>query len=421
MGWNHMFGRNGLSACGVLACAGIGSPITAQSVPLAPSAVAPASHRESPSDTTAPIHRFRDLHSFPRETVQAIYALRAGADWLARMNQSNGRFFPGINPVSQAIASDVSLIPQLQATLALAHAANFTGDETYTMRATQAVLVLRSQTRVSAEAPSIRVPTITASECSPVTFAALLAQAIWALPNADEALRHDADQLCAFLRQQQRADGSFAQPSEYGPALLTLAQQARMQSESAQIDPLIRGVVAAIKQFQATPQSDFAAAILPALCECALRTKKAEITTAALQLGDWLCSCQYTRGDAPQVGWAGSFRSQPGAMPAGWEPSSDAAMIATGMAAVTQLTRHVPDLTRHARFRAATREALEFSRRLQYSPESTSRYEPTFAQRFLVGGMCRVPSDPMTTPEATARLVAAHWTFLTCGAESMGP
>ncbi|MCZ2341931.1 MAG: hypothetical protein LC104_09075 [Bacteroidales bacterium] len=335
------------------------------------------------------------------------------------MNQSNGRFFPGINPHSQAIASDSPLLPQLRATVALAHAARFTGDETYTIRATQAVLVLLAQIRVPAESPQLRVPTITDPQCSSVLYAALLAQAIWALPDADTALQKDAEQLCVFVRQQQRADGSFAQSDEYGPALLTLALHVQKQpdaaADAAPSAALLRGIAAAIQQFQSTPQADYAAAILPALCISAIQTKKPEITKAALQLGDWLCSCQYTRGDAPQVGWAGSFRPQPGATSPGWEPRSDAALIAGGLAAATQLTRHVPDLTRHTRFRAAMVEALEFTRRLQYTPESTTRFEPAFAQRFLVGGMCHAPSDPVATPEATARLVESHVIFLTSG------
>lgn len=383
--------------------------------------IVPATHQEAATPAVAPIQRFRELQSFPRETVQAIYALRAGADWLTRMNQSNGRFFPGINPATQVIAPDTNPLPQLQATLALAHAATFTGDETYAVRATQAVLVLRSQTTVPTDTPTLRVPQVAASECNPVLYAALLAQAIWALPGSDAGLHQEAQQLCAFVRQQQQADGSFVQANAYGPALLTLALQTRMQPESSPSDALIRGMVAAMKQFQAAPSADFAAAILPALCECALQTRKPELTTAALQLGDWLCSCQYTRTDAPQVGWAGSFRPQPGATPAGFEPSADAASIAIGLAAVTRLTRHVPDLTRHARFRTATVDALEFCRRLQYTPESTRGFESAFAQRFLVGGMCRVPSDPTAAPVATAQLVEAHRAYLTSGAENGGP
>src|SRR4051794_381620 len=64
--------------------------------PPTPGVVSPASGITT--TPTAPLARFANLQSFPQETVAAVYSVRSGADWLWRMNQSNGRFFPGLNP-----------------------------------------------------------------------------------------------------------------------------------------------------------------------------------------------------------------------------------------------------------------------------------------------------------------------------------
>ena len=47
----------------------------------------------------APIDRFlSDPRAYPEATGQAVYSVRAGGDWLAKMHQSDGRFHAGFNP-----------------------------------------------------------------------------------------------------------------------------------------------------------------------------------------------------------------------------------------------------------------------------------------------------------------------------------
>ena len=104
----------------------------APTAPAAPPAVSPVVGNQLQVTPQAPIARFlNDLRAFPPETEQAVYSMRSGADWLWRMNQTNGRFLPGLNPaIRQWLESD-NEIRQAFGTLALAEAAKFTGDERF--------------------------------------------------------------------------------------------------------------------------------------------------------------------------------------------------------------------------------------------------------------------------------------------------
>ena len=367
----------------------------------------------------APIARFADLTTRPRDVVDAVYSMRAGADWLARMNQSNGRFFPGVNPVDNAVAAD-DLRPQLEATVALATAARFTGEEAFAVRATQSVLTFRAMTAVRPDNPNLRVPTVPADSCPPVVFAALLSRAIDELPNADASLKADADKLCGFVLAGQQADGSFAAAGDTGVLLHAVAASHTARPDPKKRDGLSRGLSAAQTRFRAEPDAVFAATVLPAATTFYMSEKDAGAATVAFEMADWLCDRQYTPTDAPRVGWAGGFRPTTGPTPAGFEPGADAAVIAAGLAAATKLTRHAPDVTRHARYHRAAAAGLEFARRLQYTRESTTRYDPQFGRQFLVGGMCRVPSDPTARPGPTAELTTAHLAYLESAAETGG-
>src|SRR5439155_23092039 len=108
--------------------------------PPTPAAVSPASGITTAP--AAPIARFANLQSFPPETIAAVYSVRSGADWLWRMNQPHGRFFPGLNPAVRRPLDEDTDARQALAAYALADAARFTGDERYAARAAQTVLSL---------------------------------------------------------------------------------------------------------------------------------------------------------------------------------------------------------------------------------------------------------------------------------------
>lgn len=182
--------------------------ITGAAAPMTPP-VSPASGVQTQPATASPSARFQNLQAFPLETVRAVYSVSAGAKWLSRMNQANGRFLPGLDPTLRTpLATDHDL-RQAFAARALAEAARFTGQEEFAARATQAVLALLSRTKPDPADATRRVPDDPSKECNRVGFAAVLVLAVYALPGPDVKLTAQAEELCAFLRSQVGADGSI--------------------------------------------------------------------------------------------------------------------------------------------------------------------------------------------------------------------
>ena len=98
---------------------------------------------------------------------------------------------------------------QAGATVALARAARYTGDERYLARARQAVLTLLADTAVDANKPGARAPLLPPVVANPLAAAGLVVQAVHELPEPAADLLEQSDQLCAFLRDQQQADGAL--------------------------------------------------------------------------------------------------------------------------------------------------------------------------------------------------------------------
>src|SRR5437660_507317 len=74
---------------------------------------------------------------------RALYrSARLGAEWLFQANEADGRFRAGVNPVLNLPLPDDGLLPQAEATLALAQAARLFGEERFSVRAKQALLSL---------------------------------------------------------------------------------------------------------------------------------------------------------------------------------------------------------------------------------------------------------------------------------------
>ncbi len=391
----------------------------------APAPVSPASGTTQlpPAAAAAPIARFQRLQSFPPETVQAVYAMRAGADWLSRMNQSNGRFLPGLNPTLRAPLEDDHDLRQAFAAYALADAARFTGDQQFAARATQAVLVLLSQTRPDPADAACRVPATPPERCDPVGFAAVAALAVYALPNADPKLLAQAEELCAFLRKHAldnpapKADADALNLSP-GLAVQALAASNRAKPDAAKRDVLAKAVGHYRGMFKSRPTPVLAAALIPGFVDFCLQSQGDKETAAAVyELADWLCGCQYSRTDARSGAWVGGFtRGQPPAQSLA-EPGFESALCAGALADTTRLTRHVPDLTRFRRYRQAAVEGLTFARMLQFSDENADHFERGFRTRFLVGGVHLTPTDGTARIDAAAYLVTAHLAFLQSGAE----
>jgi len=356
-----------------------------------------------------PAARFQNPNAFPPETGQAVVSVQAGAEWLWRMNQSNGRFFPGLNPALRLPLESDSDLRQAYAALALAEAAKFTGDERYAARATQSVLALLALTRVEGDA---RVPALAADAENSVAFAALLCMAICELPSPEAKLLGEAEALSVYLRKPPLGE-TEADATKVGLSLRALVATYRFKPDAAKKEAIQKCMTAGSNSFKVHRSPAVAAAMIPGIADSyAVVAKDPAVAAMAFEMADALCADQYTRADARTMAWVGGFKLGTA------EPGSDSIAAAGALCAAAKLTRQVPDLTRFVRYRKAAVEALAFSRSLQFSDENAEHFEKSFRARFLVGGTHLGPSDGTVRIDATGMLVSAQLAFLHSGAEA---
>lgn len=396
-----------------------GLPAVAQSPPpalLPPSITGrPAPEPITPVAASVPkqpgVARFQNLQTYPPETASAVLGMRAGAEWLARRQQPQGRFLFGVNPALRTPIDGDRDDRQAVATWAVCQAANFTADEKLTACGGQAILGLLALTSDD------RTPT----GSNPVGFAAAVALSIYSLPTADAKLLTEADKLCGFLGKQVQADGTIACDAAEanvapGLALQALAAGRRVRPDAAKDAVLAKCLAAYRAKFKAAPHATLAGTLLPAAVDFALDTKDAAAAATAFELADWLCGTQYGKADGKHVLWAGAFRTD--SLPTAAEPGFESAHAARGLAAACQLIRQgVPDLTRYTKYRAATVEALAFTRGLQYTVDNTGHFTADFRGQYLLGGVRTALTDGNIRADATALAGLAFQRFLESGAE----
>lgn len=384
--------------------------------PDAAAGVTPASG--TLTQPAAPAARFQDERAFPPETVAVLHASKAGADWLWRMNQSTGRFLPGLNPVTRTGISPDDDFHQALATLALVEAARFTGEDRLTVRATQAVLTMLTLTRPDAADVCVRVPT---TRSRPLGFAAALMLAIRRLPDADGKLLGQAEELGGFVRKHVQDDGSIRLENGDDERTCGLVLQSLVHSQQAKPDPakrdaLLKAFDFYAGSFQRKPSLPLAANLLPALVEIALQEPLDPKRNAALfQMADFLAARQYTGSENCHPSWVGGFRSTPGAAA---EPTWASVEAAVALTHAARLTRRVPDLARFQRYRNAAVSGLLFAINLQFTDLTADQFEKTFRTRYMVGGTHHSPTDGTLRVEATAAAVRGYLAYLRSGAET---
>ncbi len=361
-----------------------------------------------------PIDRFQTPGQTP-DALAAVASAKEAAGWLVRMSKADGRFITAFDATLQREVPD-SEHAQAVACLALARMARFTGDERITTIASQSVLTLLTFTRPDPADASRRVPT-TANK---VGFAAALATAIYDLPNPDAKLTGEADRLCRFLYSRLRENGSVvtsddgkgeSNPVAAGECFQALMAADRVKTEAWKREAVDRGVGFYRAAFQAAKSADGCGALLPAVCDLAVRTKSDAATRFAFEMADWVCDQQYTPADSRNLRWVGGVRPATGT-----EPTAHTCGCVEGLAAAATLCTQVPDADRFAKYRKAIAAGLGFARTLQYTEMTTQHFERAYRPG-LVGGVHRSPSDGVVRAEATARLLSAQLRYLESDAE----
>lgn len=380
-----------------------------------------------------PLNQFEPLSAYPHQTQTAVRSVLLAGNWMTRMNQSQGRFMYGYDPaLRQALPGDHDL-RQARGALGLAQAARFTGDEKQTAIASQAVLTLLAATRPDPADANCRVPVHASVMCNRVGFAATVALAIYELPAADARLLAEAEKLCEFLRRQCRPDGSVQYidnpaddatkidpegMNEYpGLALQAIATSNRVKPVAWKADVVKKGAEHYRAAFRASPHPLLAATLVPALAELYVQTKLPEAAAGVYELTDWLCGMQIAGNDPRVPQWAGAFRGVAGGRVSDAAPGPETGLSVQCLACACVVTRLTPDLDRHARYKTAVMDAVQFLTGLQYGEGNTRHFETTFRANMLIGGFHVSPLDGDLRIDATGTAVTGLVRFLGSGAE----
>lgn len=367
---------------------------------------------------------------------QVDYGVRRGAEWLFRMNTVKGRFVHGFLPSVNAVMEGDNYRHQAGAALALARAARYTGDKTYAARATQAVLSLLDDTVTEAD-PSDpggtpwRAPP-PSSAVNRLGAAGLLIAAINELPAPQDDLLKKSEELCAYVRKRQRADGSLsytegdekaaaADPegvnSYPGEALYGLMRSQARRPAPWKADAARKALAYYAPWWRAHQNMAFVPWQTAAYAEAYLLTKEKPFADFVGEMNDWLCDGkQHERLNPRHPEWLGGFMggSDGKALPAA--PDVSSACYAESLAEACRVAREAADLQRHRRYTAALELCLQFLATLQYTDANTQHFAPLYRQRVLVGGFHGSHQDGDLRLDHTQHAVCAMIQYAAYGA-----
>jgi hypothetical protein len=370
--------------------------------------------------------------SSPLQQQIQLSALR-GADWLFRMNGPDGRFAPGQLPALNAEMEGDHFLLQVGAAVALARAARFTSDERYADRAIQAILVLMGETVVDARDKSVRYTSLPSSMVSRVAAAGLLVLAVHELPAPKKDLLDQADQLCNFLRRQQRADGSICLSD-------TTEEAKTVEEDDSPIPGLaLYGVLRSQQRRPAGWKTDLARKSLAyyaplwkehknpaaaawqtgALTEAYLLTKEKAFAECAFALSDWLCGLQHARLDQldpRHADWWGGFMEWQSGKVATSAPTVEGAVCAEALAEACRAAKQAGDTERLKRYRESLELGLQFLTRLQYTQANTNHFADWYRPKVL-GGFHASAVDGALRLDYTQHVVCAMVQYTMCVAK----
>jgi hypothetical protein len=347
------------------------------------------------------------------------------ADWLYRMNGVKGRFLYGFEPTLRLPVEGDSFTRQVAATLALAHAGRFTGEERYAVRATQAILALLDETVLSSDDSQVRHTALPSSVMNRLGTAGLLVAAINALPSPQADLLDKSEQLCNYIRRQVREDGtlrcddceatasdSVEVISTYPPhALLGVVRSQKLRPAAWKLD-VVRKAMAAYRPWWREHKNTAFVPTATAVCvEAYLLGKDALLADFAGEMNDWVCGLQYDQIEARRALWFGGFVSCADGRKVESPPDISSAALAGSLAAAMRLARITGDVERHRRYTDTLERALQFLTTLQYTDANTQHFADWYRTR-LVGAFHPSHTDGNLRIDYTEKALTAMLGYL---------
>jgi hypothetical protein len=356
-----------------------------------PGGVQPASYATPENRPPA-----RDLSKLSPLQQQMFLSAQRGSEWIYRANGTQGRFLHGYLPALKAPMQGDHFLRQAGAAFALARAARTMGDERYAARATQAVLALLGETATDPKEPTVRSTILPSAAISRMGAAGLLVLAIHELPAPQPDVLDQAEQLCSYIRKQQRTDGSLAcgddtgvaddpgSMSEYpGLALHGLARSQRLRPASWKLDVLKKAVAFYHPWWKAHRSIAFVQSQTAAYTEAFLLTKENPFAACVTDMNDWLCGMQYDHFDPRHPLWEGGFMSWADGKPVAGPPDVGSAASAECLVEASRVARATADLARYRRYSEAVERCLQFVTTLQYTDANTTHFAPWYKPTLL--------------------------------------
>ncbi len=392
-----------------------------------PAAPEPPPQPPAPAQPRPPAKR--DLSKLSPLQQQMLLSVERAADWLHRANRPDGRFVYGYLPALSTVLEGDHYLRQAGAAVALARAARFTGDDRYMARATQAVLALLGDTTVDPRDAEVRCTALPSSVVNRLAAAGLLVLAIHELPDPQEDLLKQSDQLCNYIRKQQRPDGSLAfgdaadagkesalDPDGVnyypGEALYGLMRSQQHRPAAWKTEVLRKALAYYRPWWQAHKSTAFVPWQTAACAEAYLLTKDQAFADFVNEMNDWLCGLQYERLDPRHPLWVGGFMGCADGRPAETPPDVGSAACAEGLAEACRVARAAGDLAHFQRYNDALERCLQFLTALQYTDANTQHFAAWYRPR-LVGAFHASDQDGNLRIDYTQHALCAMIQYLT--------
>jgi hypothetical protein len=343
----------------------------------------------------------RDASKLPEPAQAIYYSAASAAEWLKRANKPDGSFVYGFQPSLRVLIDGDNFVSQAGAVRALARASRYLRDDAGTAKAQQAILTLLLQTMPDPQNPSVRYTAAPPGALNRLASNGLLVSAIHELAKPQECkdLLDQADQLCNYLREQQRADGALF--LSYGKALIK-SGSAQVDAENAGL--ALQGIIRSNKQRPAAWKLDvlrkartfyakawqedrsltLVVSHAPAYAEAYLQTKDASFAETVFAMNDWLVGLQYREdAESPRRHWHGGYpRFENGKQQAG-APDISSALAGESLAEACRVAKSLGDLPRLQRYERALIANLHFLMSLQYNGPKTQHFVEAYRPSVL--------------------------------------
>jgi hypothetical protein len=349
----------------------------------------------------APSAKPRDGSKMP-ETAQAIFfSAHPAMEWFKRTIMADGRFVYGFQPALRVKLEGDNFTSQAGSAFALARAARYFRDQRGTAFASQACLSLLLETMVDPEDRALRFTAAPPAAVDRLASHGLLISAIHELDSAEEFkdLLLQADQLCNYLWQQQRPDGSLrvsvgtevikSGNEEFdaegaGWALQGIIRSHKHRPAAWKLEVVRKARAHYLPYWQQNKNIAAVCSHTPAYAEAYLQTKDQAFAEAVFQMNDWLVGLQYPEDfDSARKHWVGGFQRHSGGKQEPVAPDIRSALPAESLAEACRVAKHAGDLTRLQRYERALINNLHFLMSLQYTRAKTEHFVDNFRPSIL--------------------------------------